>query len=269
MPAPKDPAHLTELTTLGSKLTAAYGSGKYCKDPNDKSSCRNLDELSKVLADDRDWDHDLEAWAGWHQVGRGMLKDYQRFVELLNEGARDLGYDNVGTMWRAGYDMSPADFEKETDRLWTQVQPLYGAAAVLHARQARDEVRRAHAQGRHDPRAHHRQHVGAELGESLSDAGAVSRRRQPRREPAPRSAAQGELRRIAQGLQGQDADADRSRRARTSMRIFDSAGDDDRAARRISTRRSASRRCRHRSTKNRCCCARAIATRSATRARGR
>jgi len=125
MPAPKDPKHLTELTTLGSKLTAAYGSGKYCKDPNDAATCRNLDELSKVLADDRDWDRDLDAWAGWHHVGRGMLKDYQRFAELLNEGARDLGYDNVGTMWRAGYDMSPEEFTKTTDRLWSQVQPLY------------------------------------------------------------------------------------------------------------------------------------------------
>ena len=28
-------------------------------------------------------------------------------------------------MLRAGYDMSPADFEKETDRLWDQVKPLY------------------------------------------------------------------------------------------------------------------------------------------------
>jgi peptidyl-dipeptidase A len=125
MPAPKDPAHLTELTTLASKLTAAYGAGKYCKDPADASTCRNLDELSKVLADDRDWDHDLDAWAGWHRVGRGMLKDYQRFTELLNEGARDLGYDNVGTMWRAGYDMSPDEFAKTTDKLWSQVEPLY------------------------------------------------------------------------------------------------------------------------------------------------
>jgi peptidyl-dipeptidase A len=55
-----------------------------------------------------------------------MLKDYQRFAQLINEGARDLGYDNVGTMWRAGYDMPPADFARETDRLWSQVQPLYG-----------------------------------------------------------------------------------------------------------------------------------------------
>ncbi|HEY6941900.1 M2 family metallopeptidase [Dokdonella sp.] len=126
MPAPKDPAHLTEATNLASKLTAAYGSGKYCKDDKDPASCRTLDQLSEVLANDRDWDHALDAWRGWHRVGRGMLKDYTRFVELLNEGARDLGYDNVGTMWRAGYDMPPAEFAKETDRLWGQVQPLYG-----------------------------------------------------------------------------------------------------------------------------------------------
>ncbi|MBA8885481.1 M2 family metallopeptidase [Dokdonella fugitiva] len=126
MPAPKDPAHLTEATNLASKLTAAYGSGKYCKDEKDPASCRNLDQLSEVLATDRDWDHALDAWSGWHRVGRGMLKDYQRFAELLNEGARDLGYDNVGTMWRAGYDMPPAAFAQETDRLWGQVQPLYG-----------------------------------------------------------------------------------------------------------------------------------------------
>jgi len=125
MPAPRDPAHLTELTALASKLTAAYGAGKYCRDPADPASCRTLDQLSETLADDRDWDHALDAWAGWHRVGRGMLQDYRRFVELLNEGARDLGYDNVGTMWRSGYDMPPDAFARETDRLWSQVQPLY------------------------------------------------------------------------------------------------------------------------------------------------
>jgi peptidyl-dipeptidase A len=125
MPAPKDPAHLTELTTLASRLTAAYGAGKYCTDANDASTCRNLDELSKVLATDRDWDANLEAWTGWHTVGRGMLSDYRRFVALLNEGAHDLGYDDVGTLWRSGYDMGPAAFAAETDRLWNQVKPLY------------------------------------------------------------------------------------------------------------------------------------------------
>jgi peptidyl-dipeptidase A len=125
MPAPKNPAHLSELTALGSKLTAAYGSGKYCTNDKDPASCHTLDDLSAVLATDRDWDHDLDAWAGWHRIGRGMLKDYQRFAELLNEGARDLGYADVGVMWRSGYDMAPDAFAKETDRLWGQVKPLY------------------------------------------------------------------------------------------------------------------------------------------------
>ncbi len=126
MPAPKNPAHLTELTTLLSRLTAAYGSGKYCRDPADPDSCRNLDQLSEVLAKDRDWDHDLDAWAGWHKVGRGMLQDYKRFAELLNEGARDLGYADAGAMWRSSYDMPADEFAAETDRLWSQVKPLYG-----------------------------------------------------------------------------------------------------------------------------------------------
>ena len=125
MPAPKDPAHLTEMTTLASKLTAAYGAGKYCKDPADADSCRNLDQLSKVLADDRDWDRALDAWAGWHRVGRGMLDDYRRFAALLHEGARDLGHADAGTMWRSAYDMPADAFARETDRLWSQVEPLY------------------------------------------------------------------------------------------------------------------------------------------------
>jgi peptidyl-dipeptidase A len=54
-----------------------------------------------------------------------MRGKYQRFVELANEGAGELGYANLGEMWRDGYDMSPADFEQETLRLWNQVKPLY------------------------------------------------------------------------------------------------------------------------------------------------
>lgn len=84
MPTPKDPAHLAEMASLASKLGAAYGAGKYCKNPADPATCRNLDQLSKTLASSSDWDEDLEAWVGWHSVGSGMRADYQRFTELLN-----------------------------------------------------------------------------------------------------------------------------------------------------------------------------------------
>ena len=126
MPAPEDPARRAELTQLASRLNAAYGAGKDCKDPADPASCRDLVQLSGILAGSRDWDAQLEAWTAWHDVARGMRGDYRRFAELVNEGAREMGFADAGQMWRAGYDMSADDLRAETDRLWAQVEPLYG-----------------------------------------------------------------------------------------------------------------------------------------------
>ena len=125
MPAPKDPAKLAELTQLATKLEGAYGAGKYCTDPAKPDTCRDLGQLSTVLASSRDYDAQLDAWRGWHTISVPMRADYQRFAQLLNEGAGELGFANAGEMWRAGYDMSPAQFQTETDRLWGQVEPLY------------------------------------------------------------------------------------------------------------------------------------------------
>jgi peptidyl-dipeptidase A len=127
MPAPKDPAKLRELTEIATRLEGTYGAGKHCKDPNDETTCRNLDQLSKVLAKPaaNTYEALTEAWAGWHTISRPMRKDYQRFVELTSEGSKELGYPDLGTMWRSAYDLDPDAFQKETDRLWGQVKPLY------------------------------------------------------------------------------------------------------------------------------------------------
>lgn len=125
MPAPSDPARRSELTEIAARLEATYGSGKHCRDEAVPATCRDLGELSQVMARERDWDAQLDAWAGWRTISRPMRRDYARFVALVNEGAGELGYANAGEMWRAGYDMAPADFEAETDRLWDQVKPLY------------------------------------------------------------------------------------------------------------------------------------------------
>jgi peptidyl-dipeptidase A len=50
---------------------------------------------------------------------------YERFAELGNEGARQLGFADLGELWRSNYDMTPAEFAAEVDRLWEQVRPLY------------------------------------------------------------------------------------------------------------------------------------------------
>ena len=59
-----------------------------------------------------------------------MRQEFARYVELGNKGARELGFADMGAMWRSKYDMPPDAFAKELDRLWEQVRPLY---VSLHA----------------------------------------------------------------------------------------------------------------------------------------
>ncbi len=126
MPAPNDPVKLAELTRIASKLEGMYGAGTYCKDVAGKQECRQLGALEDVLRDPASsYAEQLDAWNGWHAIAKPMRPDYQRFVELVNEGSQEIGFANTGEMWRSGYDMAPADFTAETDRLWAQVKPLY------------------------------------------------------------------------------------------------------------------------------------------------
>ena len=127
VPPPNDPAHLAELTQVGARMEGMYGAGKYCPDANNPATCMDIGKIEDVLAatDKSTYEQQLQAWEGWHTISIPMRKDYQRFAELSNEGARDQGFANTGELWRSGYDMKPADFTAETDRLWGEVKPLY------------------------------------------------------------------------------------------------------------------------------------------------
>ncbi len=127
MPAPRDPARLKELAGIATRMEAAYGAGKWCRDGEAAKDCLDIGQISEILADTAtsSYDEQLAAWEGWHTVSPPMRADYRRFVELTNEGAKEMGYANTGEVWRAGYDMTPAEFQAETDRLWNQVKPLY------------------------------------------------------------------------------------------------------------------------------------------------
>jgi peptidyl-dipeptidase A len=135
-PAPADAAKRAELSEIGARMESAYSTGKYCPDGPD--SCRNFEQLSATMASSRDPAELLDTWVGWHAISPPFRQDYQRFVELANEGARGLGFADLGDLWRGGYDMSAAEFEAETERLWDQVKPLYDG---LHC-YARDRLQR-------------------------------------------------------------------------------------------------------------------------------
>jgi peptidyl-dipeptidase A len=124
-PAPADPGKRAELAAITSKMEGMYGAAKYC--PKGPESCKDQTQLTEIMATSRNYDELTEAWTGWHSTARPIRKDYVRFVELANEGARELGFTDLGAMWRSNYDMPPEDFTKEAARLWEQVRPLYGS----------------------------------------------------------------------------------------------------------------------------------------------
>ena len=136
LPAPSDPAKQDELTKLAAGLEADYGRGKYC--PPGKP-CLDVNAITKIMATSRNAAELLDVWRGWHAIAPPMKPRYERFVTLGNEGAKELGYKDLGALWRAGYDMPSDEFSAEVDRLWTQVKPLYDA---LHAHARRSLLKK-------------------------------------------------------------------------------------------------------------------------------
>ena len=127
---PSDPKESDELSKIMARLESAYGKGKWCPDPSKPDTCKNIDDVTRILAVPGNEKVLRETWEGWHTISPPMKKDYARFVELSNKGARELGFADTGAMWRSKYDMPPDEFTKELDRLWDQVRPLY---LKLHA----------------------------------------------------------------------------------------------------------------------------------------
>jgi peptidyl-dipeptidase A len=126
-----DPKEREEVTKLGSNLEAEYGKGKACFDTGKYAGkCLPIGEVEQIMASSRDPEELKSMWMAWHAVGAPLRQKYTRFIELQNKGAQELGFKDMGAMWRSKYDMTPEQFEAELERLWGQVRPLYES---LHA----------------------------------------------------------------------------------------------------------------------------------------
>ncbi len=120
--APDDDAKRKEQAQILADLKGSYGAGKYCRSD---AKCFGGQELENLMEQSRDYDELLEYWIGWRGISPPMRDKYTRYAALANEGARELGYGDLGEMWRAGFDMTADEFQAETARLWEQVEPLY------------------------------------------------------------------------------------------------------------------------------------------------
>ncbi len=124
--APEDSELQGELSDIAASMKSRYGKGKYCSDRRG-GECLDLPTMGRIMAESRDADELLDLWVGWRKVSPPMRAEYQRFVELANAGARELGFSDLGDLWRSDYDMPADAFAAELDRLWEQVRPLYEA----------------------------------------------------------------------------------------------------------------------------------------------
>ncbi|MEZ5892739.1 MAG: M2 family metallopeptidase [Parvularculaceae bacterium] len=140
LPAPTKEGAADELAEVTTRLGSSYSTGTISIDPaayrDDLIKIRGEDgnlsdgvirqnETELLMRQMRDPAKLAEVWTKWNDYAAAMKTDYARMAEIANEGARELGYADVGALWRSGYDMSPEEFEAETDRLWGQVKPLY------------------------------------------------------------------------------------------------------------------------------------------------
>ena len=122
LPAPTTPGAAKELSEIATKLNSAYGKGKGTL----KGQPVNGSDIEAAMGTNRNPEELKEMWASWHDnVGAPMKTDYVRMAEIGNQGAKELGFADLGAMWRSGYDMPADDFAKLTDKLWLEVKPLY------------------------------------------------------------------------------------------------------------------------------------------------
>ncbi|MEX6632783.1 M2 family metallopeptidase [Hyphococcus lacteus] len=128
LPAPERPGAAKELSEINTRMASAYATGKIELDGEQVSRV----DLEEMMGTIRDPQKLQDIWVKWREIpvtenasGTTMKEDYAAMAAIANEGARELGFDDVGSMWRARYDLPPAEFAEETDRLWGQIKPLY------------------------------------------------------------------------------------------------------------------------------------------------
>ena len=128
-PSPDDPQQAKQLAELAAKMDSEYGKG-VCKteggNGGGKETCQDIEHWSKLLQNERNPDKLIATWKTWHdEVGHKERDLFARYVDLANAGARAIGFKDVASIWRSGYDMPEAEFGKSVDKLWDQVKPLY------------------------------------------------------------------------------------------------------------------------------------------------
>ncbi|CAG5116627.1 unnamed protein product [Candidula unifasciata] len=136
-----------ELATVLAEMQSIYGKAKVCLTPD---ICLPLEpDITRFLAQSRDYDTLETLWVGWrNETGRKMKDLYTKFVQLSNEAVQYLGYQDTGEEWRSAYESDT--FVADVQDLFDQLRPLY---EQLHA-YVRRRLRQVYGESRFPASGH-------------------------------------------------------------------------------------------------------------------
>lgn len=126
--APSGPTQAEELAQTVAAMEGAYAQARV--QLAGQAEPLALERLDQILNVSREPQLLLAAWRGWHDTARTMRPLFQRYVRLSNAGAKELGFQDAGAMWRSRYDTAPEALAAEVERVWREIRPLY---VSLHA----------------------------------------------------------------------------------------------------------------------------------------
>lgn len=117
-----------KIIDLSNDLEGLYGNAVVTKDGKEYHM---EPEFVDIMSNSRDWDELQWAWVSWRDAtGPHMKEKFEEIVELMNEAARDNGFDDTGSSWRySNYEMDK-ELITMVDELYEEIKPLY---AQLHA----------------------------------------------------------------------------------------------------------------------------------------
>ncbi|KAK6619979.1 hypothetical protein RUM44_006379 [Polyplax serrata] len=116
-----------KLIKVLGKLSSIYEASEVCLD--DGTCFRGEPDLERIMTKSRNPSVLLWAWTEWrNKVGPPSRTLYPSMVSLLNEGARNGGYNEIGECWREELEIK--NLETFVDRLYSEIEPFYQA---LHA----------------------------------------------------------------------------------------------------------------------------------------
>jgi peptidyl-dipeptidase A len=122
-PAPNTPESAELLTKTSNELINVSQKTLNCAIDN----CRNTATLNKLMTEQNSYEDLLTLWLEAGEQYKPMKAMYEVQVAMANEGAKDNGYADFGTVWRSAYDMPEQEFSAVLETVWGQIKPLYNS----------------------------------------------------------------------------------------------------------------------------------------------